>query len=87
MPDGYLRDAALLFRPWEHAAAQVCCPVRAWFGAEDDRSGVDAAAGLLAGFADLEVVERPGTGHLGTLVAHWPDVLGTLRDLVERRDV
>jgi pimeloyl-ACP methyl ester carboxylesterase len=79
-PDGYLRDAALLHRPWQHGPAEVRCPVRAWFGEDDDRSGV-GAADLLAGFADVEVVVRPRTTHLATLVAHWPDVLATLRDL------
>ena len=79
-PEGYLRDAALLWRPWAHGPAEVRCPVRAWFGEDDERSGVDAAAGLLAGFADLEVVVRPRTSHLATLVAHWPEVLTTLRD-------
>jgi pimeloyl-ACP methyl ester carboxylesterase len=81
-PDGYLRDAALLHRPWQHRPAEVACPVRAWFGEDDDRSPADRASGLLAGFADLEVTVRPGTSHLATLVAHWSDVLETLRDLV-----
>ncbi|PKH37363.1 Pimeloyl-ACP methyl ester carboxylesterase [Nocardioides alpinus] len=76
-PSGYLRDAALLVRAWEHGPAEVRCPVRAWFGEDDDRSGVGAAADLLAGFADVEVVVRPGTSHLATLVAHWPEVLST----------
>jgi pimeloyl-ACP methyl ester carboxylesterase len=80
-PDGYLRDAALLHRPWQHGPAEVRCAVRAWFGELDDRSGADAAADLLAGLSDVEVVLRPRTTHLATLVAHWPDVLTTLRDL------
>ncbi len=80
-PDGYLRDAALLHRPWQHGPAEVRCPVRAWFGELDDRSGADAAADLVAGLGDVEVVVRPRTTHLATLVAHWPDVLATLRDL------
>lgn len=84
VPDGYLRDAALLFRPWVHGPAEVTCPVRAWFGEDDDRSGADGAAGLLAGFADVEVTVRPATSHLATLVAHWPEVLATLRDVVRR---
>ena len=79
-PDGYLRDAALLHRPWEHAPSEVRCPVRAWFGADDDRSGAPAAADLLAGFGAVEVVVRPRTSHLAALVAHWPDVLGALRE-------
>ncbi|RYB92671.1 alpha/beta hydrolase [Nocardioides glacieisoli] len=81
-PEGYLRDAALLHRPWEHGPAEVNCAVRAWFGELDDRSGADAAADLFAGLGDVEVVVRPRTTHLATLVAHWPDVLTTLRDLM-----
>ncbi|TGN64070.1 hypothetical protein EXE59_08995 [Nocardioides eburneiflavus] len=81
-PDGYLRDAALLHREWQHGPAEVACPVRAWFGEDDDRSPADGASRLLAGFADLEVTIRPATSHLATLVAHWPDVLASLPDLV-----
>lgn len=80
VPDGYLRDAALLHRPWQHGPAEVLCGVHAWFGELDDRSGVEAAADLLAGFGEVEVVVRPRTTHLATLVAHWPDVLTTVRD-------
>jgi pimeloyl-ACP methyl ester carboxylesterase len=80
-PDGYLRDAALLARPWPAEPSDVRAPVRAWFGEDDDRSTPEAAAALLAGFADLEVVVRPRTSHLATLVDHWPEVLATLRDL------
>lgn len=81
-PDGYLRDAALQHRPWQHGPAEVACPVRAWFGEDDDRSPADRVSGLVAGFADLEVTVRPRSTHLATLVAHWPDVLATLRDPV-----
>lgn len=81
-PDGYLRDAALAQRPWPHLPAETSCPVRAWFGEDDDRSPSEAASGFLAGVADLEVTVRPRTSHLATLVAHWPEVLATLRDLV-----
>ncbi|MBL0749438.1 alpha/beta fold hydrolase [Nocardioides baculatus] len=82
-PDGYLRDAALLHRPWGHAPVEVRCPVLAWFGELDERSTTDAAAELLAGFDAVEVVVRPRSTHLATLVAHWPDVLTTVRDLSE----
>lgn len=80
-PSGYLRDAATMSRPWVHGPELVHCPVRAWFGELDDRSGAAAAAGLLAGFADVRVAVRPATTHLATLVDHWPEVLATLRDL------
>ncbi|KQV67891.1 hypothetical protein ASC64_11910 [Nocardioides sp. Root122] len=80
-PDGYLRDAATMARPWDHGPELVRCPVRAWFGELDDRSTAAGASDLLAGFADLDVTVRPGTTHLATLVAHWPEVLTTLREL------
>lgn len=80
-PSGYLRDAVTMARPWVHGPELVHCPVRAWFGELDDRSGAAAAAGLLAGFADVRVTVRPATTHLATLVDHWPEVLATLRDL------
>lgn len=78
-PEGYLRDAAVFSRPWTHGPEEVRCPVRVWFGEDDDRSGAGAAAGMLDGFTDVDVVVRPATSHLATLVAHWPDVLATLR--------
>jgi pimeloyl-ACP methyl ester carboxylesterase len=78
-PEGYLRDAALSLRPWPHRPEEVRCPVRAWFGEEDDRSAAAPAATLTDGFGDVEVVVRPATSHLATLVAHWPAVLATLR--------
>jgi pimeloyl-ACP methyl ester carboxylesterase len=80
VPDGYLRDAAIMSRPWGHGPELVRCSVRAWFGEMDDRSTASGASDLLAGFADLDVTVRPGTTHLATLVAHWPEVLATLRD-------
>ena len=80
-PRGYLRDAGLMSRPWVHGPDEVACPVRSWFGALDQRASAEGAAELLAGFSDVQVVVRPGTEHLATLVGHWPEVLTTLRDL------
>jgi pimeloyl-ACP methyl ester carboxylesterase len=77
-PEGYLRDAALLLSPWDHQPEDVRCPVHLWFGADDERSTY-AAAGWAGRFAGATVVVRPGTTHLATLLAHWPDVLGTAR--------
>jgi pimeloyl-ACP methyl ester carboxylesterase len=81
-PEGYLRDAALLSRPWPHLPAEVACPVRAWFGELDDRASAAGAADLLARVSDLRVTVRPATTHLATLVGHWHEVLATLRDCV-----
>lgn len=77
-PSGYLRDAATMSRPWTHGPEQVRCPVRMWFGELDDRAAPDDFA---RGFADVEVTVHPATTHLAALVAHWPEVLTTLRDL------
>ena len=77
-PSGYLRDAATMSRPWTHGPDEVRCPVRAWFGELDDRA---EATDFVRRFADVDVTVRPATTHLATLVAHWPDVLGTVRDL------
>jgi hypothetical protein len=49
-----------------------------WFGELDDRAAPDD---FVRDLADVEVTVRPATTHLATLVAHWPDVLGTVRDL------
>ncbi len=79
--EGYLRDAALAFSPWDHQPGEVRCPVRLWFGELDDRASASAAMPLVDRLPDAEVTVRPATTHLATLVAHWADVLAALRDL------
>ena len=37
-PDGYLRDAALLFSDWGFDLSDVRCPTHLWYGAHDDRN-------------------------------------------------
>ena len=46
--DGYLRDAALTFRPWDAGRADVRCPVHTW---PDDRERHLSV--LLAGWPDV----------------------------------
>ena len=46
--DGYLRDAALTFRPWDAGPADVRCPVHTW---PDDRARHLSV--LLAGWPDI----------------------------------
>ena len=41
-PEGYLRDAALLHRPWDFDVGEIRCPVSVWAGEEDARA-VDAS--------------------------------------------
>jgi pimeloyl-ACP methyl ester carboxylesterase len=76
-PEGYLRDAALTFRPWAFDVSAVRCPTWLWYGEEDQRArpGGDWLADRIAG---AELVVRPGATHWATLAAWWPDVLRTL---------
>lgn len=76
-PEGYLRDAALTFRPWAFDVTSVRCPTWLWYGEEDQRArpGGDWLAARIPG-ARLHVV--PGATHLATLLRSWPEVLSTL---------
>jgi pimeloyl-ACP methyl ester carboxylesterase len=76
-PEGYLRDAALLFREWDFDAAAVSCPTSVWVGELDEKA--------LAGsrwWADqvpqAEVELLPGTTHLAALLTQWPQILRRL---------
>jgi pimeloyl-ACP methyl ester carboxylesterase len=75
--EGYLRDAALTFRPWAFDVSAVRCPTWLWYGEEDQRArpGGDWLADRIPG---AELVVRPGATHWATLAAWWPDVLRTL---------
>jgi hypothetical protein len=81
VPDGYLRDAALLFRVWPERVEDVRCPTRLWYGAADERArpGGDWFAARISG---AELVLRSGASHLETLAAYWSDILGWLRRAV-----
>ena len=74
---GYLRDAALTFRPWDFDVAAVRCPTMLWYGEDDDRAR-PGGDWLATRIQDARLVVRPGATHLATLLAHWHDVLGTL---------
>jgi pimeloyl-ACP methyl ester carboxylesterase len=75
LPDGYLSDAALVFRAWEFDVADVRCPMTLWYGDRDPnappRNGRWLAGRLPA--ATLHVL--PGLGHLESLLRSWPAVL------------
>ena len=77
-PEGYLRDAALHLRPWPFDTADVACPTYLWLGRRDDRADPDVVGAALAGL-DVREVHRPDTTHLATLLAHWTEILATLR--------
>lgn len=74
---GYLRDAALLHRPWGVDVASVSCPTHLWYGERDGRA-LPGAAYFGARIPHAEVVVRPGTTHLATLLEHWPEILAGL---------
>jgi len=75
--EGYLRDAAVTFRPWQFDTGAIRCPVFAWYGDGDDtyspRNGEWYAEALGATYTLI-----PGASHLATLLDHWPDVLAVL---------
>ena len=77
-PDGYLRDAALHSRPWPFDPSDATCPVHLWLGRRDDRADPTVLGAALAGL-DVREMREPDTTHLATLLAHWGDVLTTLR--------
>ncbi len=79
-PDGYLRDAELSFSPWPHRPEAVTCPVRLWAGELDEQA---AGPDFGARFPDGRLDVRPGVTHLATLLAHWHDVLATLRGYLD----
>jgi pimeloyl-ACP methyl ester carboxylesterase len=78
-PDGYLRDATLLGRPWGLGPAAVRCPVRLWAGEHDARNPPPAARWWAGRLPGAGVTVTPTT-HLATLLRSWPDVLAWLVD-------
>lgn len=74
---GFLRDAALAFRPWDVDVSAVRCRTHLWYGEADERA-LPGAAWFGARIPHASLVVRPGTTHLATLVRHWPDILTTL---------
>lgn len=76
--DGFLRDAALLHQPWDVDLSAVTCPTHLWYGEADVRA-LPGAAWFADRIPQATPVVRPGTTHLATLAAHWPEILATLR--------
>ena len=77
-PDGYVRDAAVAFRPWDFAPEEVRCPTSLWYGALDPQAAVRNGVWLAERIPDARLVVRPDTAHLGTLLGHWPEVLAAM---------
>jgi pimeloyl-ACP methyl ester carboxylesterase len=74
-PDGYLRDAALMFRPWEFDVRAVSCPVVVRHGGLDTSASPRNAEWLAGALPRADVVLDPGDSHLAALHDHWPDIL------------
>ena len=77
-PDGYLRDAALLFSDWGFDLSDVRCPTHLWYGAPTTATRPQPAAGGPTESPAPSSTSRPTT-HLATLLANWPTILATLR--------
>jgi pimeloyl-ACP methyl ester carboxylesterase len=76
-PDGYVRDAAVTFRTWEFDLRDVRCPVSVWSGEHDANHPPRNSAWLARNLPDATLRVLP-TGHLGTLLEHWDEILEAL---------
>lgn len=75
VPDGYLNDAALVFRRWSFDVAEVGCPVTLWYGERDANAPPRNGQWLADHLPDATLQRLPGLGHLESLLRSWPDVL------------
>jgi pimeloyl-ACP methyl ester carboxylesterase len=75
--EGYLRDAALAFRPWAVEVAQVRCATWLWYGGADERA-LPGADWFAAQIPHATVTVRPGVTHWATLAVYWDEILETL---------
>ena len=78
-PGGYLRDAAVTFRHWRFDLGAVRCPVSLWYGGLDANAPERHGRWLAERLPDATLRVFPTATHLGTLHAHWEDVLSALR--------
>jgi pimeloyl-ACP methyl ester carboxylesterase len=77
--EGYLRDAAVMFRAWDFRPGDVRCPTTLWYGELDDNHPVDRNGRWLADHVPGSTLSVfPGTGHLGALILHWEEILRSL---------
>lgn len=77
-PGGYLRDAAVTFRPWAFDPSEVTCPTWLWYGGLDDNAPPRNGHWLADRIPQAALTVLPDTTHLGTLIAHWDEVLRPL---------
>jgi len=77
-PDGYLRDAALTFRPWEFRPELLTCLTTLWYGELDPNAPPRNGQWIAEHVAGARLVVRAGTAHAGALMLHWDEILSTL---------
>ncbi|WP_346385313.1 alpha/beta hydrolase [Nocardioides sp.] len=74
---GFLRDAALSFRPWDFRVEDVRCPTTVFQGRLDTNHPPVNGEALARQLPDGRLVVRPTT-HLATLLTAWPQILASL---------
>jgi pimeloyl-ACP methyl ester carboxylesterase len=77
VPDGYLSDAALVFRAWGFELADVRCPMTLWYGERDANAPPRNGRWLAERLPRATLHLLPGLGHLESLLRSWPAVLGS----------
>ncbi len=75
--DGFLRDAAVTFRPWAFRVEDVSCPTTLWYG-ERDTNAPPANGDELAARLPHAIVRLRDTTHLATLLTGWDEILSSL---------
>ncbi len=75
--DGYLRDAALLFREWDFRVEDVRCPTTLWVG-EADQKAMAAIPWWTERLPAAGLKIAPDKGHLATLLGQWPEILAAV---------
>jgi pimeloyl-ACP methyl ester carboxylesterase len=76
--DGFLRDAAVTFRPWGFRVEDVTCPTTLWYGERDTNASPTNGAELAARLPHA-ILRLRDTTHLATLLAGWEAILSSLR--------
>lgn len=77
-PDGYLRDAAAMFRPWEFDPSRVRCPVTVVHGARDTQASPRNARWLADNVPGARLLRGVDDTHLGALHTRWDELLTVL---------
>ena len=77
VPDGYVHDAALVFRPWPFDLAGIGCPVTLWYGERDANAPPRNGRWLADHLPHASLHLLPGLGHLESLLRSWPDILSS----------